>query len=153
MHCLPYPQASDVTPLRAPYIATCTYSLDGQYTFESFYENKISEEIPGLPWESVNATVRTILLLIFRPPSAPFVQAWRFFGLASEALGRDVAHDEFLETALSVLLRPRSIFGSLSGSCRNSGPAGDVFETPSLPMPMSRRRKNSNGVSIWFWLC
>ena len=79
------------------YIATCTYSLDGRHTFDSFYKSKISEEIPGLPWESVNATVRTILLLIFRPPSAPFVQAWCFFGLASEALGRDVAHDEFLE--------------------------------------------------------
>ena len=97
MYCLPYPQASDVTPLRAPYIATCTYSLDGRYTFDSFYESKISEELPGLPWGSVNATVRIILQLAFRPPSAPIVQSWFFFGLASEALGRDVAHDEFLE--------------------------------------------------------
>jgi Heterokaryon incompatibility protein (HET) len=95
MYCFPYPQASDVTPLRAPYIATYTYSLAGQYTFDSFYETTFSDKPTGLPQGSVSA-LRSILSLL-RPPSASIIQSWLFFGLASEALGRDVTHDEFLE--------------------------------------------------------
>jgi hypothetical protein len=96
MYCFPYPQASNVTPLRAPYIATCTYSLAGQYTFDSFYETTISDELTRLPRGSVSA-MRSILPVFLRPPSASIIQSWLFFGLASEALGRDITHDEFLE--------------------------------------------------------
>jgi hypothetical protein len=95
MYCFPYPQASEVPPLRVPYIATCTYSLAGQYTFDSFYGTTISDEPAGIPQESGNAARR--ILALSRPPPASILQAWLFFGLASEALGRDVAHHEFLE--------------------------------------------------------
>jgi hypothetical protein len=95
MYCFPYPQAADVTPLRAPYIAICTYSLAGQYTFEGFYETTISDKPTELPQGTVS-DLRSILTIL-RPPSASIIQSWLFFGLASEALGRDVTHDEFLE--------------------------------------------------------
>lgn len=95
MYCFPYPQASDVTPLRAPYRATWTYSLAGQYTFESFYETTMSDEPIELPPGPVSAV--RIMRVFSRPPSASIIQSWLFFGLASEALGRDVSHDEFFE--------------------------------------------------------
>ena len=35
--------------------------------------------------------------LLLRPPSASIIQSWLLFCLASEVLGRDVTHGEFLE--------------------------------------------------------
>src|SRR5437763_976021 len=97
MYCFPYPQSSDVPPLRAPYIASCTYSLAGQYAFDGFYQTTILDELAELPPRLVSASAVRSLLPLLRPPSASIIQSWLFFGLASEALGRDVRHDEFLE--------------------------------------------------------
>ena len=41
--------------------------------------------------------LRIALLLHLRCPSASVIQTWLFFDLASEALGRDIGHGEFLE--------------------------------------------------------
>ncbi|KAK4222930.1 hypothetical protein QBC38DRAFT_512675 [Podospora fimiseda] len=115
MFCFPYPKGSKVAPLRAPYIAdSCNYSLTGPYTFTSFYYEtqttipaelrrclireeawtqryKLSKSIKE-PSESLRK-----YLLVSHPPSPSVVQGWLFFGLASEALGRDIAHDEFFD--------------------------------------------------------
>lgn len=79
MYCFPYPKSSDVEPIQVPYIARDIYSISGPYTFDAFYKDVISKE-PFL-----------------RNSLASSMQSWLFFGLASEALGRDIAHEEFIE--------------------------------------------------------
>ena len=99
-YCFPYPQDSDVPPLRVPYVATThRYSIDGPYTFESFYNSRFPNDIQNLLRQAPAsmASKYRVSKLQVRPPPASIIQAWLFFGLASEALGRDVAHDEFLE--------------------------------------------------------
>jgi len=94
MYCFPYPQASDVTPIRAPYIASGTYSLAGPYTFDNFYKAALRAEV--LQHVSSLSSSRNIPTPS-RNSLASIIQSWLFFGLASEALGRDVTHDEFIE--------------------------------------------------------
>lgn len=71
-----------------PYIATSTYSLAGPYTFDNFYEvavfAKALQAVRDIPTPS-------------RHSLASVIQSWLFFGLASEVLGRDIKHDEFIE--------------------------------------------------------
>ncbi|KAJ9603622.1 hypothetical protein H2200_011808 [Cladophialophora chaetospira] len=94
MYCFPYPQGTKIEPLKVPYIASCKYSLKGPYNFEQFYEYAVHLAL----FESVTALLGT-----GRPskstgdPLVSGLQAWLFFGLASEALGRDIAHREFVE--------------------------------------------------------
>lgn len=109
-YCFPYPQDSDVPPLKAPYIATRRYSLTGQYTFETFYITTLPDEVQGIVAQVSTAAVYSQFMDIFLltlPPSASCVQEWLFFGLASEALGRDVTHEEFLESNVIDLRIPR----------------------------------------------
>jgi hypothetical protein len=107
MYCFPYPQLSDAAPLRAPYVATHKYSLAGEYNFDSFYESTFSQkqlqpyrELIDLQRQaSISADISRLVLTILQPPTASAIQSWLFFGLASEALGRDVEHSEFLEAS------------------------------------------------------
>jgi hypothetical protein len=98
MYCFPYPRESDVTPLQVPYVAQAAlkYSLSGQYTFQSFYEETVGNEMRNELRPVLTDGLR-IALLCLHPPPASVIQTWLFFGLASEALGRDIAHGEFLE--------------------------------------------------------
>ncbi|KAM7182845.1 hypothetical protein V8F33_013971 [Rhypophila sp. PSN 637] len=99
-YCFPYPRDTDVPPLKVPYVAVRRYSLTGPYTFETYYINTLPNEIQGI-LAGVSSTAYHVqlwqVLFLVLPPSAASVQEWLFFGLASEALGRDVGHDEFLE--------------------------------------------------------
>ncbi len=90
MYCFPYPRVSDVTPIRVPYIATCRYSIVGPYTFNTFNEYVLCARKPPGPLRNSPASV---------------IQAWLFFGLASEALGRDVEHNDFIEKDKDVTSR------------------------------------------------
>lgn len=95
MYCFPYPHASSVQPLQVPYLASSVYSLKAQYSFPTFYTPLSPEQLQtyGLkPGHSAN-----LFGLLVSPPSAAIIQSWLFYGLATEALGRDVQHKEFWE--------------------------------------------------------
>lgn len=99
MYCFPYPKGADVAPLRVPYVAgTCKYSLTGPYTFDTFYETALPDKLRNILSPETRSPIVRELLPLLLPPSPSVIQAWLFFGLASEALGRDVAHQEFFES-------------------------------------------------------
>ncbi len=94
MYCIPYPRGSDITPPRVSYVASCRYSPSGLYSFDGFYECALDvEHLHCL--STLFGTRRPTAFS--RDPLASAIQAWLFFGLASEALGREIAHDEFVE--------------------------------------------------------
>ena len=94
MYCYPYPQASDIAPLRVPYVATVTYSLAGAYSFFSFLnESDCVQVLRGVRGTPASGS----RLDAGRHALASTIQSWLFFGLATETLGRDISHDEFVE--------------------------------------------------------
>jgi hypothetical protein len=95
-YCFPYPQNSDVVPLRAPYVATTQYTLGGPSTFVNFFINARAHSAELHPAANSTTGLRGTQA---RPRSnlASMIQSWLFFGLASEALVRNVAHAEFTE--------------------------------------------------------
>jgi len=118
MYCFPYPRASDVAPLRAPYIASSTYLFTDPDNFGDFLSTASTAEVKYL--SSLDRSLHA------SPPRrsclAAIAQSWLFFGLASEALGRDIEHREFLDTGPlgndepSIDLRiPRWFFVELKG--------------------------------------
>jgi hypothetical protein len=129
MYCLPYPRASVLAPLCVPYIASSTYLFTGPYTFGDFYEAAITVELQDLSSLTSSPPLRS--------GWGAIAQSWLFFGLASEALGRDTAHDEFFEKGPSGIANasidiriPRWFFVELKGrwdSLRNDLPA-DEYE-------------------------
>ena len=95
MYCFPYPHASDITPIRVPYTECVPYSIGGPFPFNKFYIFALTIELirrassadgHGLDPEYSSTALN------------PVIQSWLFFGLASEALGRNVEHSEFLES-------------------------------------------------------
>ena len=98
MYCYPYPQASDIAPLRVPYVATVTYSLSGPYNFFSFINDsgcvQVLRAATTTPASSSSSSSRRDA---GRRALAATIQSWLFFGLATETLGRDISHAEFIE--------------------------------------------------------
>ncbi|KIW02006.1 hypothetical protein, variant [Verruconis gallopava] len=94
MYCFPYPSSSGITPLRVRYWGSCPYSLTGPYTFDTFLDFALGVELLSrfFSLSSVPSNRRPELNVV-----AAVLQAWLFFGLACEALGRDVDHNEFVE--------------------------------------------------------
>ncbi|KAK0624003.1 hypothetical protein B0T14DRAFT_478080 [Immersiella caudata] len=94
MYCYPYPQASDIAPLRVPYVATVTYSLSGPYNFFSFLNESSCIQVLRAARATPASSSR---LDVARNALASTIQSWLFFGLATETLGRDIPHGEFIE--------------------------------------------------------
>lgn len=73
MSCFPYPRDTDVESIRVPLIARIQYSITGQTNFSDFFKRSLDAS----------------------HSLASAIQSWLFFGLASEALGRNIRHEEF----------------------------------------------------------
>lgn len=73
MSCFPYPRDTDVEAIRVPLIARIKYSITGQTDFSDFFKRALDGS----------------------HSLASAIQSWLFFGLASEALGRNIRHEEF----------------------------------------------------------
>ncbi|EXA32246.1 hypothetical protein FOVG_16520 [Fusarium oxysporum f. sp. pisi HDV247] len=73
MSCFPYPRDTDVESIRVPLIARIQYSITGQPDFSDFFKRAVDAS----------------------HSLASAIQSWLFFGLASEALGRNIRHEEF----------------------------------------------------------
>ena len=93
MYSIPYPSSSQIPPIKVPYVALFRYSLSGPYRFDNFLDHIDGLLLPFLlagdsRWQRFESETELEVSLL---------QTWLFFGLASEALGRDVDHNEFLE--------------------------------------------------------
>jgi hypothetical protein len=94
MYSFPYPRETDIAPLRVPvFEASSTYSFSAPEDFGDFYDIAITTE---KQYQSSFAAASHGSM----PPRsmwAAIAQTWLFFGLASEALNRDILHAEFLD--------------------------------------------------------
>lgn len=93
MFCFPYPQDTDVEPIRVPLIARTQYSITGQPNFSDFLEKALDAETQKISAAESDKQDSTNWSLTNSLASA--LQSWLFFGMASEALGRNVRHEEF----------------------------------------------------------
>ncbi|KAH8811279.1 hypothetical protein F5884DRAFT_269731 [Xylogone sp. PMI_703] len=108
MSCFPYPRDTDVESIRVPLIARIQYSITGRTDFWDFFKRALNAETQNTnaagsnEQESTNSSLSHLL--------ASAIQSWLFFGMASEALGRNIRHEEFAvahpdEPHLSIDLR------------------------------------------------
>ena len=92
MYSIPYPVSSSIPPFKVPYVAICQCSLSGPYDFDTYLDHAITISfcflLAASSWTEDRLT-------------ASLIQPWLFFGLASEALGRDVSHHEYIELSYS----------------------------------------------------
>ena len=93
MYSIPYPSSSQIPPIKVPYVALFRDSLSGPYRFDNFLDHTDGLLLPFLlagdsRWQRFESETEL---------EASLLQTWLFFGLASQALGRDVDHNEFLE--------------------------------------------------------
>ena len=93
MPCFPYPRDTDVEPIRVPLVARTQYSITGPTGFSDIFNRALDAEIQKIQtaecdgWESTSFSLSHLL--------ASAIQSWVFFGIASEALGRNIRHEEF----------------------------------------------------------
>ena len=93
MSCFPYPRDTDVESIRVPLIARTQYSITGQNNFLALFERALDAES-----QTIKAAVSDGQESTGFPPNhllASAIQSWLFFGIASEALGRNIRHEEF----------------------------------------------------------
>lgn len=97
MFCFPYPRDTDVESIRVPLIARTQYSVTGEINISDFFKDAIDgvtqkndAAIKSDGHESSSLTLGQLL--------ASAIQSWLFFGIASEALGRNIKHEEFAST-------------------------------------------------------
>ena len=93
MFCFPYPRDTDVESIRVPLIARTQYSITGQTSFSDFFMRVLDEETQKIEAPKSDGQESTSLSLSHSLASA--IQSWLFFGIASEALGRNIRHEEF----------------------------------------------------------
>lgn len=96
MYCFPYPRDTDVGPIRVPLIAQTQYLITGQTNFSDFFEKAFDAELQKSKAGKLNERDGTASSL--SSPLASTIQSWLFFGLASEALGRNIRPEEFADT-------------------------------------------------------
>ena len=78
--------------IRVPLIARTQYSITGQFNFSDFSKTALDTEIQNPKAAESNGQESTS----FSPSyclGSP-IQSWLFFGIASEALGRNIRHEE-----------------------------------------------------------
>jgi hypothetical protein len=93
MFCFPYPRDTDVESIRVPLIARTQYSITGQTNFSDFFKRALDAETQKIKAAESDGQESTSLSLSHSLASA--IQSWLFFGIASEALGRNIRHEEF----------------------------------------------------------
>ena len=108
MFCFPYPRDTDVESIRVPLIARTQYSITGQTNFSDFLERALDAETQKIKAAESDGQEGTSFCLSHSLASA--IQSCLFFGTASEALGRNIRHEEFAgadpdEPHLSIDLR------------------------------------------------
>ena len=93
MFCFPYPRDTDVESIRVPLIARTQYSITGQTNFLDSFTSALDAETQKITAAESHGQKSTS----FSPSHslASVIQSWLFFGIASEALGRNVRHEEF----------------------------------------------------------
>jgi hypothetical protein len=80
-----------VESIRVPLIARTQYSITGQTNFSDFFQRAYdAEKIKAAEYNGQASTS-----LSRSHPLAAAIQSWLFFGIASEALGRNIGHEEF----------------------------------------------------------
>lgn len=90
MYCFPYPRDTDIESIRVPLIARTQYSTTGQASFSDLFIRTLNVEIKAAKSDKQKFTSLS--------PSrslASVIQSYLFFGIASEALGRNIRHEEF----------------------------------------------------------
>jgi hypothetical protein len=95
MSCFPYPRDTDVESIRVPLIARTQYSITEHTNFSEFFK-KVTDGIK----ENTNASDsdrQESTSLAVSNSLAIVTQEWLFFGVASEALGRNIRHEEFAD--------------------------------------------------------
>jgi hypothetical protein len=97
MFCCPYPRDSSLEPVQVPLIARTQYSVGTQADFSDFM-TALADEIKHVisrkdaQTEDNDAAAKSSFACAF----ASVIQSWLFFGLASEALGQDISHEDFV---------------------------------------------------------
>ncbi|KAM3072515.1 hypothetical protein ACMFMG_009313 [Clarireedia jacksonii] len=93
MFCFPYPRDTDVESIRVPLVARTQYSIEGQTNFGDFFSIAVDAEKENINSSKSDTQESTGLLV--SDSLASVIQSWLFFGIASEALGRNIRHEEF----------------------------------------------------------
>ncbi|KAH7311345.1 hypothetical protein B0I35DRAFT_395990 [Stachybotrys elegans] len=88
MSCFPYPRDTNVESIRAPLIARSQYPITGEIGFSDIL-TRVLDAAESEGQETTSFSLGDTL--------ASVVQSWLFFGLASEALGRNIRHEEFTD--------------------------------------------------------
>ena len=93
MFCLPYPRDTTIEPIRVPLIAQTQYSITGQPSYSDLYKtllDALKQKTNAAGSDGQESTS-------FSPSHslASAIQSSLFFGVASEALGRNIRHEEF----------------------------------------------------------
>ncbi len=96
MSCFPYPRDTNVESIRVPLIARTQYSITGQPDFSDFFERAFDAEMQMIKAAQSDGQESASFLLSHLLASV--IQSWLFFGVASEALGRNIRHEEFAVT-------------------------------------------------------
>ena len=93
MFCFPYPRDTDVESIQVPLIARTQYSITGQIDFLIIFKRVLD----AVQQKSIAAESDGQESTSFSPSQslASDIQSWLFFGIASEALGRNIRHEEF----------------------------------------------------------
>ena len=93
MSCFPYPRDTDVESIRVPLIARTQYPTTGQTNFSDFFKRVLDAETQKIKAAESDGQESTSFSPIHSLASA--TQSWLFFGTASEALVRNIRHEEF----------------------------------------------------------
>lgn len=93
MSCFPYPRDTDVESIRVPLLARTQYLITGKPNFSAFLKQALDAEAQKFKAAESDGQEGTNLSLSHLLASA--IQSSLFFGIASEALGRNIRHEEF----------------------------------------------------------
>lgn len=81
--------------IRILLIARTQYSITGQTNFSDFFNRALDAETQRIKAAAYHGQESTSFS--FRHSLASAIQSWLFFGVASEALGRNIRHEEFAD--------------------------------------------------------
>ena len=95
MACFPYPRDTDVESIRVPLIARTQYAVTRQPNFLKSFIRELDAETQKVKAAESGAQESTSYSPSHMLASA--IQSWLFFGIASEALGRNIRHEEFAD--------------------------------------------------------
>ena len=96
MFCFPYPRNADVESIRVPLITRSHYPITGETNFVDLLMTALDAETQKIKAVKSDGQESTGFDLIHSLASA--LQSCLFFGVASEALGRSIRHEEFVGT-------------------------------------------------------